>query len=89
MSVQRKTVVPVILEKGLALNGWLGIVLGTKLYFSLTRFLNVVASHDLYVYDTQCTEPASRCIKGVNDTSVANTLSLGLNFLFDYRHQLY
>ena len=33
MSVQRKTVVPVILEKGLALNGWLGIVLGTKLYF--------------------------------------------------------
>ena len=64
------------------------LTLGTKLYFSLTRFLNVVASHDLYVYDTQCTEPASRCIKGANDTAVANAVSLGLNFLFDYRHQL-
>jgi 2',3'-cyclic-nucleotide 2'-phosphodiesterase (5'-nucleotidase family) len=65
------------------------LTLGTKLYFSLTRFLNVVASHDLYVYDTQCTAPASKCIKGANDTSVANAVSLGLNFLFDYRHQLF
>jgi 2',3'-cyclic-nucleotide 2'-phosphodiesterase (5'-nucleotidase family) len=63
------------------------LTLQTKLYFELTRFLQVSASHSLYVFDTHCTR--SSCDKGANDISTANDVSLGLNLLLDYRHQVF
>lgn len=61
----------------------------SKLYFGLTPYLSVTASHTLYVFDNQCTRPRSECFQGENDTSVANSVALGLDLLLDYRHQLF
>jgi len=61
----------------------------SKLYFGLTPYLYVTASHSLYLFDNQCTRARSECIEGENDTSVANDVALGLDLLLDYRHQLF
>jgi len=50
----------------------------TKVYFSLTPILHVSAGHSFYVFDTRG-----------RDASWANDISLGLDLLLDYRHQLF
>lgn len=56
----------------------LELTLQSKLYFSLTPYLHLTAGHTLYLYDAPAKE-----------VSVANDISMGLNFLLDYRHQIY
>jgi hypothetical protein len=52
--------------------------LQTQLNFSITRFLGLVVSHRLYLFDT-----ADRPM------SLANDVSFGLSVSFDYRRQTY
>jgi hypothetical protein len=61
----------------------------SKLYFGLTPYLYVTASHGFYMFDNRCTLPKSQCSKGANDLAVANDIAIGLDLLLDYRHQIF
>ena len=49
----------------------------SKLFLAVVPMINLTASHRLYVFDTASA-----------DVSVANDIMFGVDFLYDYRHQL-
>ena len=63
------------------------LTLQSKLYFGLTPYLYVTASHGLYLFDNRCV--TQTCAAGQNDVAVANDVAIGLDLLVDYRHQLF
>ncbi len=54
------------------------VTLASKLFFALTPYLHLTASHSLFLFDTANA-----------DSSTANDLAFGLELLFDHRHQTY